>query len=73
MEIEGKTALITGGAHRVGKAITLALARSGANVVVNYLVQPGAAYETVEAQAYGVAALAVQADVSDHPQVGEPD
>jgi pteridine reductase len=70
MEIEGRTALITGGAHRVGKAITLALARTGANVVVNYYSSAGAADETVdEAQAHGVAALAVRADVSDHQEV----
>ena len=36
MNIEGKTALITGGAKRVGRGITLALARAGANVVINY-------------------------------------
>jgi hypothetical protein len=36
MRIETKTALVTGGAHRVGKAITLALARAGANVAVHY-------------------------------------
>lgn len=64
MKIEGKTALITGGAHRVGKAITLTLAQAGANVVVNYYSSEAAAQETVhEAQALGVGALAVQADV----------
>jgi NAD(P)-dependent dehydrogenase (short-subunit alcohol dehydrogenase family) len=66
MKIEGKTALITGGAHRVGKAITTTLARAGANVVVNYYSSDAAAQETVlEAQALGVGALAVQADVGD--------
>ena len=70
MDPKGKTALITGGAHRVGKAITLALARAGANVVINYHSSGQAAQETVaEAQALGVDALAVQADVSDHRQV----
>jgi NAD(P)-dependent dehydrogenase (short-subunit alcohol dehydrogenase family) len=69
MNIEGKTALITGGAHRVGKAITMTLARAGANVVVNYYSSDKAAQETVaEAQALGVGGLAVQADVGDMEQ-----
>jgi len=69
MKIEGKTALITGGAHRVGKAITMALARAGANVVVNYRSSAAAARETAgEAQALGVGGLALQADVGDLEQ-----
>jgi NAD(P)-dependent dehydrogenase (short-subunit alcohol dehydrogenase family) len=69
MKIEGKTALVTGGAHRVGKAITMTLARAGANVVVNYYSSDAAAQETVgEAQALGVGGLAVQADVGDIEQ-----
>jgi len=70
MEIKGKTALITGGAHRVGKAITLALAQEGANVVVNYNSSAAEAEETAaEAKALGVSALAFQCDVSNHEQV----
>lgn len=70
MEINGKTALITGGAHRVGKAITLALAQGGANVIINYHSSAGPAEETVaEARALGVDAIAVQADVADLDQV----
>lgn len=66
MEIRGKVALVTGGAIRVGKAITLALARAGANVVVNYNTSAGEAQETVaEAEALGVHGLAVQCDVSN--------
>jgi 3-oxoacyl-[acyl-carrier protein] reductase/pteridine reductase len=69
MQIEGKTALVTGGAHRVGKAITMTLARAGANVVVNYNRSGAAAQETArEAQALGVGALAIQADVGDLEQ-----
>jgi 3-oxoacyl-[acyl-carrier protein] reductase/pteridine reductase len=69
MKIKGKTALITGGAHRVGKAITMTLARAGANVVINYYSSDAAARETVrEAEALGVGAQAVQADVGDLKQ-----
>ena len=72
METKGKTALITGGAHRVGKAITLALAGAGANVVVNYYRSASAAEETAaEARALGVGALSIQADVADLDQVEE--
>ena len=70
MNPKGKVALITGGAHRVGKAITLMLARAGANVVVNYNASAEAANATVaEAEAMGVAALAIQCDVSDYASV----
>jgi 3-oxoacyl-[acyl-carrier protein] reductase/pteridine reductase len=70
MDIQNKTALITGGAHRVGKAITLALAEAGANVVINYHSSGDAAAATaVEAEAFGVQALAVAADVSDYDAV----
>jgi NAD(P)-dependent dehydrogenase (short-subunit alcohol dehydrogenase family) len=70
MDTKGKTALVTGGAHRVGKAITLALARAGANVVINYHSSAGPAEETAaEARALGVDALPLQADVADLDQV----
>ena len=70
MEPKDKTALVTGGAHRVGKAITLALARAGANVVINYHTSADAAEVTAaEARALGVDALPVQASVSDPQQV----
>jgi len=70
MNPKGKTALITGGAHRVGKAITLALAEAGANVVINYNSSASAAEETAaEARAFGVETLVRQADVGDHQQV----
>lgn len=70
MELHGKTALITGGAHRVGRAITLALARAGANVVINYHSSAAAAAATAaEVEALGRTALAVQADVADPTQV----
>lgn len=70
MNANGKVALITGGAIRVGKAISLELARAGADVVVNYNSSAGPAQETVaEIEALGRRALAVQADVSQGAQV----
>jgi NAD(P)-dependent dehydrogenase (short-subunit alcohol dehydrogenase family) len=70
MEITGKTALVTGGAHRVGKSIALMLAGRGANVVVNYHRSAEAAEQTVaEIEARGVQALALQADVAELEQV----
>jgi NAD(P)-dependent dehydrogenase (short-subunit alcohol dehydrogenase family) len=70
MEPNGKVALITGGARRVGKAITLALAQAGANVVVNYHTSAEDAKATLdEAKALGVDTLAVRADVADVAQV----
>jgi NAD(P)-dependent dehydrogenase (short-subunit alcohol dehydrogenase family) len=70
MNPKGRTALITGGAHRVGKAITLGLAQAGANVAINYNTSVTAAEETVtEARSLGVGALAIQADVGQHQQV----
>ena len=70
MELAGRTALITGGAKRVGRGITLALAEAGANVVINYNTSTDAAQATArEVEALGVAALPVQASVSDYDAV----
>ncbi|NJN81017.1 MAG: SDR family oxidoreductase [Caldilineaceae bacterium] len=71
MKIEGKVALVTGGAHRVGKAITMMLAAAGAHVVVNYHRSATDALATMaEAEALGVDALALQCDVGDWDAVG---
>ena len=70
MEIAGKVALVTGGAHRVGKAITMMLAKAGAHVVVNYYSASTEAEQTVaEAQALGVHARAIQCDVAEWTEV----
>lgn len=70
MNLKGKTALVTGGAVRVGKAITLGLARAGANVVINYSRDSAQAEQTAtEAESYGVSAMIVRADISDWEKV----
>ena len=66
MQLRGATALITGGAHRLGRAIGLALAEAGTNVAFTYWSSADAARETVRAlEQRGVRALAVRADAAD--------
>ena len=70
MDLQNKVAIVTGGAHRVGKAIALALAREGAHVAVHYGTSEAAARDTVaEIESLGVRAIAVQADLHDPAQI----
>jgi glucose 1-dehydrogenase len=72
MEFVGRNALITGGAHRVGKALTLALARAGANVYIHYNRSAAPAEETAaEVRELGVNAVTGTADLSDPGHVSQ--
>jgi 3-oxoacyl-[acyl-carrier protein] reductase len=66
MNLEGRTAVVTGAGRGLGRAVALELARRGARVVVNYNRSADAANE-VAALITGVGgqATAVQADVCD--------
>lgn len=69
-EIRGNSALITGGAKRVGRATALALANAGANVVIHYRSSAAEAEELAEELGkLGVRAWTVQADLADQDQV----
>lgn len=62
--VEGKVALVTGASRGIGRAIALALASAGADVVVNYAGSEAAAKETAQAiEAMGRRAITVQANV----------
>lgn len=70
--LAGKTALVTGAARNIGKAIALALAEDGANVVVN-AVQDKQAADAVagEVEAAGGSALVHLADITDRAAVDD--
>jgi NAD(P)-dependent dehydrogenase (short-subunit alcohol dehydrogenase family) len=66
MKLENKVALVTGAAHRVGKAVALALAQEGADIVVHYGGSADAAQDTArEIEAMGRRALLHQADMGN--------
>ncbi len=68
--LEGKKAVITGGDSGIGRAVALAFAREGADVVISYLSEEEPdAQETAEAvQEAGRTAVKVPGDISEESQ-----
>lgn len=70
MELQGKTALITGGSRGIGKAIALALSREKMNVAINFLTHQKEAEQVCEQiRDQGGQAKYIQADVSKEKEV----
>ncbi|HEX6614575.1 MAG TPA: SDR family NAD(P)-dependent oxidoreductase, partial [Rhodanobacteraceae bacterium] len=69
--LKGQNALVTGANSGIGEAIARELAARGANVVVNYVVQPEAAQKIVDEinAGNGGKATAIKADVSKEDEV----
>ena len=65
-QINKRTALITGGAKGIGRAIAVRLAEAGFNVAINYAGSKEAAEETLaQCKEKGVEAMLIQGDVSE--------
>ncbi len=68
--LKEKTVIVTGGAKGIGKAIAIAFAKEGANIVLNYRnTNPDNVVKEIEA--LGVKCLTVMADISDFNQAKE--
>ena len=62
--LKGKTVLITGAARRLGRAIAVAMAQSGANIAFTYLSSGEESKRTlVEIEKTGAQGLAIQCDI----------
>jgi len=67
-ELSGRVAVVSGGTRGIGRAVALALAASGARLVLGYRSDEGSAHETVRAcAALGAEATAVAANLV-HPE-----
>lgn len=70
LSLRGQPALVTGASSGIGRAVALAFAAAGADVVVNYVGDAAPAEELVaRIEALGSQAIAVQADVSREEEV----
>jgi len=70
VELQGKIALVTGGAHRLGRALALALAEAGCDIALHYHASAGPAADTAgEIRSLGRRAVALPADLSSTQQI----
>jgi 3-oxoacyl-[acyl-carrier protein] reductase len=65
MHLQGKTALVTGAAQGIGKAIAIALARAGADIAISDVNGEKAAEAAKEIEALGVKAFSITGNVAD--------
>lgn len=71
MRLQGKVAIVTGGAAGIGKAAALAMASEGADIVIADIDLPSGQKAADEVKATGHRAIAVKVDVSSSTQVNQ--
>jgi NAD(P)-dependent dehydrogenase (short-subunit alcohol dehydrogenase family) len=71
MELEGKIAIVTGAGQGIGKAISLAFAREGADVIVDDINTKTGETTASEVRALGRRAIAFGADISNYNEVNQ--
>lgn len=70
MNLQGKTALVTGGSRGIGRAIALRLAHDGATVIVHFKNNQEAAQEVVDSITnLGGRAIAIRADLANVSEI----
>ncbi|MCX7737966.1 MAG: SDR family NAD(P)-dependent oxidoreductase [Hydrogenothermaceae bacterium] len=70
MKLNGKTALITGGARRIGRELAINLSKDGVNVVIHYnSSKQEASRLKKELESFGVKAYTFKADLLSESQI----
>jgi NAD(P)-dependent dehydrogenase (short-subunit alcohol dehydrogenase family) len=68
--LQGKAAVVTGGAKKIGRALALSLAGAGASVAITWRGAEAEARQTVsDLEGQGIEAVALRADVRDPAQI----
>ncbi|MXW31083.1 MAG: SDR family NAD(P)-dependent oxidoreductase, partial [Chloroflexi bacterium] len=71
MNLDGKSAVVTGGGNGIGRALCLALAREGVNLAVADIDAAAAKAVADEARGTGVEAVGIATDVTDEDAVND--
>jgi 3-oxoacyl-[acyl-carrier protein] reductase len=69
MTLQGKVAIVTGGAQGIGRQIALTLANAGADVVISDVQKAGAEEAAAQVAVSGRRSLALQVDVTSSVEV----